>query len=153
MYELLNVPVKWALSPDTASRPVAKWAAPGIFYQKKPIDRAKGDALRVMKKTLKRMRRVSPAKGREYIDAGNKALSVRLREINPLLYASADDTHVIDVGRGVTFVLIGMDPRHRMPIETTYYFLILKNGVPVSYGCGSVLIDRSEIASNIFPTF
>jgi hypothetical protein len=40
-----------------------------------------------------------------------------------------------------------------MPLECTYFFLLLKNGVPAGYGCGSTLADRSEVAANVFSSF
>jgi hypothetical protein len=58
-----------------------------------------------------------------------------------------------DVGRGLRIILVGVTPEFRLPLEAYYSFLVLKNGVPVSYGGGGPLLDRLEIAGNIFETF
>jgi hypothetical protein len=41
----------------------------------------------------------------------------------------------------------------RLPIEAGWGFLLLKNGVPISYGGGGMHPSRLEIALNIFDTF
>ena len=44
-------------------------------------------------------------------------------------------------------------PRYRDPLESHYCTLVLKNGVPIAYGPGTVSLGCCEIGLNLFPEF
>jgi hypothetical protein len=50
-------------------------------------------------------------------------------------------------------VVFGMRPVRRLPIESYFGFMVSKNRLPIGYGGGWVLGDRSEIGVNIFEEF
>ncbi len=56
-------------------------------------------------------------------------------------------------GRGLAIALIGVVPRYRDPLESHYFFLVLKNGVPIAYGPSTVSLGCCEIGINLFPEF
>jgi hypothetical protein len=60
---------------------------------------------------------------------------------------------VADVGRGLKVLLAGMKPRFRSVVESDFFFLIFKNGLPISYGPASVLLGCCEMGINLFPEF
>ncbi len=153
MYELLDVPVVWRLRGPGASRTLAKVPTARVHYQTGPLSRSKEGVARQVRRPLNSLRQAGAAESDTLINAARAALAVRLRDIDPLAQANAGDVWVAAVGRGVAVVLIGMLPRRRMPLESTYFFLLLKNGVPVGYGSGSGFVDRCEVAANIFPAF
>jgi hypothetical protein len=49
--------------------------------------------------------------------------------------------------------LYGSIPEARLPLESNFGALLLRNGMPVGYGVAALLFDRAEIAINIFPTY
>ena len=58
-----------------------------------------------------------------------------------------------DPGRGLRIALIGIVPRERLPLHGYYAYLVLKNGVPVSYGAGWQIFGVLEAAVNVFESF
>jgi hypothetical protein len=53
----------------------------------------------------------------------------------------------------VQIVLFGMDPEMRLPFETNWGYMLVRNGVPVGYGVAANWFDRAEIAINVFPAY
>jgi hypothetical protein len=153
LYEQLDLPLCWQLRSRSASRTTARIRPAEVFYQTRPLSRRKEGVARLIKKPLTGVCRPGRSEAERLIDASRAALGVRLREIFPLLYANPQDAWAVDVGRGVRIVLIGMRPARRMPLECTYFFLLLRNGVPLGYGCGSTFADRCEVAANVFDSF
>jgi hypothetical protein len=87
------------------------------------------------------------------LDLSLATLACRNLEIAPLIYADPDDIVVAACGRGLEIVLIGTVPGQRDPLETSYFVLFLKNGVPIAYGPASVCLGCSEQGVNLFPEF
>ena len=77
----------------------------------------------------------------------------RLRELYPAIHGNPAEVYDIALERGVRILLWFMDPAHRLPLEAGWGILLLKNHVPIGYGAGAMLFDRSEIAINVFDTF
>lgn len=153
VYELLALPVAWRLRAASVSRTLAKQPVTTIHFQAQPLDRAKPDLRPLIRQPLPQVQRLSRTAGRQAITLGFSLLAVRLRELYPLLYANADDAWTITLARGLQVTMVGVQPTHRLPVETAYYFHVLKNGVPIGYGCITGLADRAEVAANIFPEF
>ncbi|MBI4840280.1 MAG: hypothetical protein HY803_04260 [candidate division NC10 bacterium] len=129
LYDGAELLLGWELCDAAASRTLAGCPAGRIFYQRRPLKRGQMDFPREIRKPLPALKVVPPRTAEALIHLFRCALSVRNRELHPLLYANPQDVMVADV------------------------VLVLKNGVPVSYGGGGPLLDRLEIAGNIFETF
>lgn len=153
LYDGTELLLGWELRDATASRTLAKVPTGRIFYQRGPLKRGSIDFLQEIQRPLPAVKVVSPGAGEALIHLFRSALSVRNRELHPLLYANPRDVLVADVERGLRIVLVGVLPEFRLPLEGYYSFLVLKNGVPVGYGGGGPLLDRLEIAGNIFESF
>ena len=80
-------------------------------------------------------------------------MATRLRELFAFSHANAGDVLVADPGRGLRIALIGIAPRARLPLHGYYANLVLKNGVPVSYGAGWQMLGVLEAAVNVFESF
>jgi hypothetical protein len=80
-------------------------------------------------------------------------LAVRCREIYPLFYANPKDVIVVELEGAITFVFIGMKPDRRFALESGYFFIGLKNNIPITYGSGTLCFDQVEAAINIFSSF
>jgi hypothetical protein len=50
-------------------------------------------------------------------------------------------------------VLYGMVPEMRLPFETNYGIMLVRNGLPIGYGVAATWFERTEIAINVFPAF
>ncbi len=100
-------------------------------------------------------RKVSPARrGRSrHLAFALRALSARQLEIYPLIHATPDDIAIVEGERGVRTLMIGVGPPWRSPLETLFFFLVLKNGVPVAYGPAAVFGGCCEMGINLFPEF
>jgi len=153
LYDGAELLLGWELRDATASRTLAKFPVSHIFYHRGPLKRGQMDFPREIRRPLPAVKVVSPRTAEALTHIFKAALSVRNRELHPLLYADPQDVMVADVGRGLRIVLVGVVPEFRLPLEGYYCFLVLKNGVPVSYGGGGPLLNRLEIAGNIFETF
>ncbi len=153
LYDGAELLLGWELRNASASRTLAKFPTDRIFYHKGPLRRGQIDFWGEVQKPLPALAPVSPQTAEALIHLFRSALSARNRELHPLLYASARDVMLADAGRGLRIVLVGVLPEFRLPLEGYYSFLVLKNGVPVGYGGGGPLLDRLEIAGNIFESF
>jgi hypothetical protein len=124
-----------------------------IFYQKKPLSTARFPLKPKIKKQLDSVRRLGRSEGQNTIDLSLAALCNRNLEINPLIYANPVDVTVADGGHGLRVVLAGMVPEFRSVLESDFFFLIMKNGVPIAYGPASVFLGCCEMGINLFPEF
>lgn len=153
LYDSAELLLGWELREPEASRTLAKFPTDRIFYHQGPLLRKQVDFPGEIQKPLPGLKPVPRKTAEGLIHLFNCALAVRNRELHPLLYANPRDVFMADVGRGLRIILVGVTPEFRLPLEAYYSFLVLKNGVPVSYGGGGPLLDRLEIAGNIFDTF
>jgi hypothetical protein len=153
LYDGAELLLGWELNDAKASRTQANFPCGRIFYHRGPLKKGQIDFLQEIQRPLPALKTISPRTARALIHLFRSALCARNRELHPLLHANPRDVFLADVGRGLLIVLVGVLPEFRLPLEGYYSFLVLKNGVPVSYGGGGPLLDRLEIAGNIFETF
>jgi len=97
------------------------------------------------------MRHVNHKHGAELVNAARVAMLTRERDLEQIAYASADDAWILEDEDGLCFVALGKVPERRFVLESTYVYLVVKNGVPVGYLQGSGLGGWAEINYNIFP--
>ena len=76
----------------------------------------------------------------------------RQRDLDAFAYADPHDVSLLD-DDGLQFVLYGVVPQRRFLLETLYGFLVLKNGVPISYGAVTCLFHSAEVAYSILEPF
>jgi hypothetical protein len=80
-------------------------------------------------------------------------MATRARELYVFSHPNPHDVLVADLDQGLRIALLGLPPEGRLPLDAYYGFLVLKNGVPVSYGAGWYLFGTLEIAFNVFESF
>ncbi len=153
LYEEFDIPLIVLPGDDAPSHTRAKYEKSPVEYQTAPLDRARPSAAEEIRHPPKAPRLLSRAKGRRLIDLAHAAMATRHRDLDAFAYADPLDVSLIDDHAGLQFVLYGMLPHRRFLLETQYGYLVLKNGVPVSYGSVVSLFNSAEVAYTIFDTF
>jgi hypothetical protein len=120
-----------------------------IHYQRGEIERERFPLAPRVRRPLVRFARG----GQGLIDLALKSLCARKLEIYPLIFANPSDIVIAECGRGLRLALIGTLPEWRSPLESLYFFLLFKNGVPIAYGPASACIGCCEFGVNLFPEF
>ena len=152
LFESLSLPILWRPAGDGGSRTLARTASRDTFFHAGGLERGDVDLVEALRRPLP-LRRAPRPLGEAMIDAARVAMATRQRELHAFSYPNPDDVLIVDAGRGLRLVFIGIAPDFRLPLEGYYGFLALKNGVPVSYGGGWELFGTLDFAINIFPSF
>jgi len=151
IHEGLDLQVRW--------KPQAPWTR---TWTRLPCARAfdQHDALRRHADLARELRKPIPAvaplstrAAREVIAACRAVLAIRTRETDPVTWACESEVYAVPLDRGVSVVILGMQPDRRLPIESYFGYVAARNGVPVAYGGGWILAGRCEIGINVFDTF
>ena len=75
------------------------------------------------------------------------------RDLYAFKHADRHDVRLVDCGDGLQFAAIGVKPEFRLPLDSVYGFLTLKNGVPIGYVLSSSYFNSTEVAYNVSPPF
>ncbi len=153
LYDRLGLTVRWDLGRGAGSRTRLRLGEPEPFFHDGPLRPRSLDLDRALAGRLPALRPTSRRRAEELIRTAVLALATRQRELFPLAHANPREVYETFVGRGIRIILFGMRPARRLPIETNYAALVLKNGVPIGYGVAAILLGEVEIAANIFPTY
>lgn len=153
LFNSLNLSIRWDLRDCAGSRTLLRTMPAKPFFHRGPMRGRTADLRREIARALPRVPPCPVARGRAWIDSVRCALSVRERELYPVALANEREVYELPVGRGIRVLLYGMRPERRLPVETDYGAFVVKNGMPIGYGVAALLLDRVEIAVNIFPTF
>jgi len=152
-YESCGIPVRFELADPGTARSELRWHVERVHYQKQALDRKRRTLASAARRPFARARTLSARQSEKMIALAQGALCARGLEIRTLRYANMDDVSLADCGRGLQIALIGVIPRYRDPLESHYCGLILKNGIPIAYGPGTVSLGCCEIGLNLFPEF
>ena len=153
LYDAMELSVRWDLGTGSGSRTRARMPYERYAYQTGPLRGRTKDFRGEILGPFSGLKPVGRRRGRAWIDLARCALSLRAREFYPIVLASDREVYEADFDRGVRIVLFGVTSDRRLPLETEYGVLFVRNGVPVGYGVGALLLDRIEIAVNVFPTY
>jgi hypothetical protein len=153
VFETTALPLHNTLRTPGTGRVEVAWPVRRVHYQKADFDRRLVAPRRVIARGFDGDGRVSAAVGGDLIHLAQRALGARGLEIRTLSYANDRDVSLHPCGRGLAIALIGVVPRFRDPLESHYFFLVLKNGVPIAYGPSTVSLGCCEVGINLFPEF
>jgi hypothetical protein len=153
LYDSMDVMVRWRLRRRGASRTNAEVPSSPVYFHRGPLLRGKEGFLAEVRRRLPSIDPAPPAVARRMIRTARTALAVRHRALYPIDHASTKEVLIAECGRGYRLVLFGMNPLDRLPLESDYGALIVKDGVPIGYGVGAILFDQVEIAVNIFDSW
>jgi hypothetical protein len=152
-FEDLEIVVTFNLDGSSASRTRKRVPTGRKYYQRGPLKRRTSDLRGELVKPATPIEVLPRKQGSEYVRAVNEVLAVRNRELFPLTSANPKEVYTVSPGRGLTIAVYGMQPELRLPLETNFGALLVRNGLPVGYGVAATLFDRVEIAVNVFPAF
>ncbi len=151
LYDGLGIVLEWKHRDTMYSRTGARLAGSPIGFHPDPLRRRVALETEVFRAIAGRLLAADEAGAA--IDAARAALAAREREMFPISHASVDDVWLYDLGDGLRIAVYGTRPERRLLLESLWGYLILKNGIPIGYGCFSTLFGSSEVALNIFEAF
>ncbi|MCA9231321.1 MAG: hypothetical protein KDA57_11755 [Planctomycetales bacterium] len=148
----LDIPLILSPGSGVPSRTLAKNDHAPIGYQTTPLVRTRPSIAEEFQKPVSEPKLVTPVEGARLVDLARSAMVTRQRDLDAFAYADAHDISILD-DEGLRFVLYGVTPARRFLLETLYGFLVLKNGVPISYGAITSLFNSAEVAYTILDSF
>ena len=148
----LDIPLTLSPGPGVPSRTLAKRDKSPIDYQSTSLTQTRPVISKEVRRPLRSPQLVGQAEGVQLVDLARGAMATRQRDLDAFAYANPYDVSLVD-DDGLQFVLYGIVPERRFLLETLYGFLVLKNGVPISYGAITSLFRSAEVAYTIFDTF
>ena len=152
LFDALDPAFHLSPSTSTPSRTREYKRPKSIQYQKEKISRD-GIDLRQAANMRLRFEAVPVNKAKRLVNLAKSAMVSRLRDLDAIAYANANDVLRVHCKQGIEIVLFGMLPERRYLLESEYSYLMLRNGVVVGYGTGTGLFGSCQIAFNLFPTY
>ena len=153
LFENAQIPIKWTLTNSPASRTLRRVPAQKLFFQSEPIKGRTRDLRTDLKRPARKLQKLSRQEGERLVRAIKEVLGVRVRELFPLIGSNPAEVYRYSPGRGIEIIVYGNNPEIRLPLESNFGAMLIRNGIPVGYGVSAMLFDRAEIAINIFPAF
>lgn len=153
LFELCDIPIRYTASQPGSARAEIEIGGRPPYFQPEPLEQERFELVPEIQKPLRIPRALSPKRGAQVLDACTAALASRSLEIHPLIYASPLDVRLVSFQRGLSIVLAGVLPEHRAPLGASFFFMVLKNGVPAAYGPAAPLFGACELGINVFPEF
>ena len=153
LYDAIELSVTWEMASSEATRTLKRLPCRKVFFQKDNFVGRSRDLRARLEEPAPAFRRLSVGAGKRYVRAVNEVLATRNRELYPITLAIPEEVYLAKVGRGVEIALFGSQPEVRLPLESNFGAMLIRNGLPIGYGVGAVLFDRVEIAINVFPAF
>lgn len=150
VFETTALPLLFRLTERGSARAEAALMPARPCFQRGPVPTSRFPLKPRIVRPLASSRSLRASEGRRMLDLALVALSGRNLEIHPLIYANADDVTLVDGARGLQVLLAGMVPEFRQTLESDFFFLILKNGMPIAYGPASVFAGCCEMGINLF---
>jgi hypothetical protein len=153
IFDKLELPMTINIANHRFARTHAKVPVRDLYYQKEPLQKDYPDLRKTARKSDLKPKLLARDEAKVVIDLHKTAMLMRHRELWPLTFSNLDEVHATSIGRGMTIYTMGMQPAWRLPLESNYAVLLMRNGVPIGYGIGAMVFDRIEFAINIFETF
>ncbi len=152
-YDQLDIPLCVRPGPKTPTSTHAKYAKAKPAFQRGPLSRARPSMQQEKKRSPLSVRPLPTREGQRLVDMARETMITGSRDLDAFAYADARDVRMVDCGEGLQFACMGVRPERRFLLESLHGFLVLKNGVPVSYGAASTLFRTSEVAYSVFEPY
>jgi hypothetical protein len=153
LFDELDLPIRFKPGAAPISRTRHRLPQGTTFLQNQPVRGRSTDLRTALRARPGPLRNLREREGQAYIDALQDAHAVRNRELFPVIFANPHEAYLYEAGRGLRFVLFGMQPEMRLPFESNFGGILVRNGMPLGYCIAAPWFDRSEIAINVFPAY
>lgn len=153
LFESAEIPIRWTLTDCPASRTLKRVPWKKVFFQRQPLAGRTKDLRAELAKTPSPLTLLTPKQGEAYVRHIKEVLGVRVRELHPLIHSNPAEVYLYEPGRGVQLAILGNQMDIRLPLESNLGAMLVRNGMPVGYGIGSMLFERAEVAINVFPAY
>ena len=153
LFDEQDLPIRLRIGNAPFSRALHRLPDGRPFLQTVPLRGRSADLRTALKQPPGSLRRLSERVGQSYIDALQDAHAVRNRELFPVIFANPQECYRYTAGRGLSFVIYGMAPEMRLPFESNFGGILVRNGMPLGYCIAAPWFDRSELAINVFPAY
>ena len=153
LYDELDPPLRLAPGPDTPARGRERYDRVPVFFQTRPLSRARPSLREEARRPPLSIRPVTPREGQKLIDLARGAMVTRSRDLDAFCHADPNDVHLVDSGQGLVFACFGVIPERRLLLDVVSGHLTLRNGVPIGYVLSSALFGSAEVAYNVFETY
>ncbi len=153
LYDAADIPLLWNLDGSRFSK------TGNVFGNRRIANRGHGMRARPshvkqeIARPVESISRLSERQGSALVDVAIASLAARHRETYHFSFANPREVYLADVVEGVSIAVFGLLPEHRFPLECTFGYLILSNGVPIGYGGSSVLFRQVNTGINIFDEY
>ena len=149
LFEDLNLSFVLISQPTTPSRTLSHLkGAPLFFVHSLPKRDAPWRSM-----APQRVEEVSTQKGARIVELARMQMITRSRDLYAFMHSSNRGVRVFDMGSGLQFACIGLQPPFRFTIETLFVYIALQSGVPVGYVQATSFLGSAEINFNVFDSF
>lgn len=150
-YDLADVPLVWRLGShdDAATDAVMR----GPLHVRSHLRRPAADTPQAVREPFDALRRLRAHEARRLLDVWRQALWSRARTIYQVEHPDVRACYLADFGLGLQMAIVGVPPDRRSPLEVTYGYLLLANGLPMGYGGFTTLFAQVNTGINVFPEF
>jgi hypothetical protein len=154
LYDGLNLPLRWDLARSSRDS-ITHLALPvrRVFYHRRLLRDRPADFAAAVRRPIAPLEPLSAARADRIIAVARAALSTREREFHAIVFANRREVYRVEAGRGLEIYIMGIEREQRLTLESLFGGLFVKNGVPIGYASGVMLLDRVDIAVNVFPTY
>lgn len=151
LFNELKIFVTWKLDRKEFTHTCLSIPCKKIFYHKK-LERTT-EFKNILSAKLPSPVRLTSKEKEHLVNVAKATLVFLYRETDPFTFASADDLKFFELEKGYSVALYSLKKDHRLSIESYVGYLVLKNGIPVSYGGGWIFGERCQFGINILEPF
>jgi hypothetical protein len=147
--------VRWQLGEGSATRTNGRLSARGkFFYHDAPLLRRAGVSLPgELQSPDIPIEKLSRTEGERVLHFARETSAMRYRELHGFTYGDPARVVRADLGRGVQAFVLGVPPKHRLPLRAYHAGMFFKNGVPIGYIECLTLFEHMEVGFNLYYTF
>jgi hypothetical protein len=154
IYDLLEIPLRWALGNSAASRTSARLPFRKRFYHTGPLLRRTDVSLESeFAAAPVPAAKLAPARARTVLHRIADSSAARYRELWGFTHPDSAHVYHAALGRGTDFFFFGVPKASRLPLRAYHCGMFAKNGVPVGYVETLSLFERAEVGFNLYYTF
>jgi len=152
VYNQLGIYITWQQHSISNSITFLRGTDLPVYYHNSAIQKSV-DVKGIITKKLPKPTHLSSKQKEQLITSAKLTLTYLYRETEPFTNANSNDITLFELEHGISVALFGCLPEKRYSLESYIGYLVLKNNIPISYGGGWLLGERSQFGINILESF